>query len=107
MPRSTALDLPPEEQARILAALRRARDGSLLALPFLLRCAAGRCPTAVAAVLFCSRTSVDRTVWAYRENTVGLQDDDAGRLAPPGRTTVVLPTRRRTWVGRLTATPQA
>jgi putative transposase len=107
MPSSTVLDLPPEEQAQMLAALRRARYGYLLALHILLLCAAGRCPTEIAAVLFCSRTSVYRTVWAYRENTLGLQHDDEGRLAPPGRTTALLPTLRRTLVGLLKATPQA
>ena len=30
MPRSTVLDLPPEEQVQMLAALRRARYGYLL-----------------------------------------------------------------------------
>ena len=32
MPRSTLLDLPPEEQVQMLAALRRALYGYLLAL---------------------------------------------------------------------------
>jgi hypothetical protein len=36
MPRSTVLDIPPEEQAQMLAALRRARYGYLLALHILL-----------------------------------------------------------------------
>jgi hypothetical protein len=42
----------------MLAALRRARDGYLLALPIRLWCAAGRHPTDIAAVLFCSCSSV-------------------------------------------------
>ena len=64
MPRSTVLDLAQEEQAQMLAALRRARYGYLLALPILLWWAVGRGPTEIAAVLFCSRSSVYRTVWA-------------------------------------------
>jgi hypothetical protein len=48
----------------MLAALRRARYGYLLALHILLLCAAGCPPTEIAAVLFCSRSSVYRTVRA-------------------------------------------
>ncbi len=62
MPRSTVLDIPQEEQAQMVAALRRARYGYLLALHILLLGAAGRRPTAIAAVLFCSRSSVYRAV---------------------------------------------
>jgi transposase len=66
VPRMTIVDIPPAEQARILAAVRRARYGSLLALHSLLLCAAQRTPTEIAAVLFCSRSSVYRVVRAYR-----------------------------------------
>jgi hypothetical protein len=48
----------------MLAALRRARYGYLLALQIWLWCAVGRGPTAMAAVLCCSRSRVDRTVRA-------------------------------------------
>ena len=58
MPNSTFVEISPEEQAEMLAALRRARYGYLLALHILLLCAAGRTPTDIAAVLFCSRSSV-------------------------------------------------
>jgi transposase len=51
----------------MLAELRRARYGYLLALHLLLLSAAGRSPTEIAAVLFCSRSSVYRVVKAYRE----------------------------------------
>jgi hypothetical protein len=107
MPSSTVLDMPPEEQAQMVTALRRARYGSLLALHSLWLCAAGRRPTEIAAVLFCSRSSVYRTAWADRENTLGLEHDDAGRLAPPMRTTVLCPTWRRPLVGRLKAPPRS
>ena len=72
MPKSTFVEIPAEEQAQMLAALRRARYGYLLALHMLLLCAAGRTPTEIAAVLFCSRSSVYRTVRAYQEGTLGL-----------------------------------
>ena len=67
MPRTTIVEIPPTEQARMLAELRRARYGYLLALHLLLLSAAGRSPTEIAAVLFCSRSSVYRVVKAYRE----------------------------------------
>src|SRR5438128_8089474 len=60
MPDTTLLDIPQEEQDQMLAALRRARYGYLLALHVLLLCAAGRNPTEIAAFLFCSRSSIYR-----------------------------------------------
>jgi putative transposase len=107
MPKSTILEIPPEEQAPMLAALRRARDGYLLALHMLLLCAAGRTPTDIAAVLFCSRSSVYRTVRAYRAGTLGLEPDEDGRLCPPVRTTVLVPTLRRSLLALLKAPPRA
>jgi hypothetical protein len=65
MPNSTFVEIPTEEQAEMLSALRRARYGYLLALHILLLCAAGRSPTDISAVLFCPRSSVYRTVRAY------------------------------------------
>ena len=107
MPRSTVLDLPQEEQTQMLAALRRARYGYLLALHILLLCAAGRSPTEIAGVLFCSRSSVYRTIRGYYERTLGIEHDDHGQLAPPVRTTVLRPTLRRSLAALLKATPQA
>jgi transposase len=106
MPKCTFVEMPPEEHRQILAALRRARYGSLLALHILWWCAAGRTPMDIAAVLFCSRSSVYRTVRAYRAKTLGLEHDDQGQLSPPVRTTVLLPTLRRSLVARLKATPR-
>jgi hypothetical protein len=59
------VEIPLAEQARVLAELRRARYGYLLALHLLLPCAAGHTPTEIAAVLFCSRSTVYRVVKAY------------------------------------------
>jgi Homeodomain-like domain len=67
MPQSTFVELSPEEHRQVLAALRRARYGYLLALHILLLCATGRTPTDIAVVLFCSRSSVYRTVRTYRQ----------------------------------------
>jgi putative transposase len=107
MPKHTFVKIPAEEQAQMLAALRRARYGYLLALHILLLCAVGRPPTAIAAVLFCSRSSVYRTVRAYRTGTLGLEPDEDGRFSPPLRTTVLVPTLRRSLVALLKAPPRA
>jgi transposase len=79
VPRSTIIEITPEEQAYILAALRRKRYGEELAWHILLLCAAQRSPTEIRAVLFCSRSTVYRVVQAYRAGQV------AG-LAPGERT---------------------
>ena len=105
MPRSTVLDLAQEEHAPLLAALRRARYGYLLALDLLLLCAATRNPTESAAALFCSRSSVYRTMRAYRAGTLGLESDAQGRLAPPVRTTVLTPSLQRSLLALLKAAP--
>src|SRR2546425_4771068 len=106
MPESTFVEIPEEEQAQMLAALRRARYGYLLALHIVLLCAAGRTPTTIAAVLFCSRSSVYRTVQAYRTGKLSWEHDVQGRLLPPVRTTVLLPTLRRSLLALLKAPPR-
>jgi hypothetical protein len=95
MPRSTFVDIPQEEHRQMLAVLRRARYGYLLALHILLLCAAGRRPTTIAAVLCCSRSSVYRTVQAYRMGKLSWEHDEQGQLLPPVRTTGLVPTLRR------------
>jgi putative transposase len=70
-------------------------------------CAAGRSPREIAAVLFCSRSSVYRTVRAYQEGPLGWEHDTQGRLIPPVRTTGLLPTLRRSLVALLKASPRA
>jgi transposase len=107
MPKSTVVDIPPEEHAEMLAARRRARYGSWLTLHILLLCARGRTPTAIAAVLLCARSSVYRTVRADREGTLGLEHEAQGRLAPPVRTAVLRPTLRRSLLALLKAAPRA
>ena len=88
MPGKTILEIPAAEQEQMLKELRQARFGHLLALHILLLCAAGRTPTEIAACLFCSRSSVYRTVKAYRRGTLGfsqtseLEDDAVVGLRP-------------------------
>jgi Winged helix-turn helix len=50
---------------------------------------------------------VYRTLRTYRAGTLGLEHDDQGRLVPSVRTTVLLPTLRRSLVVLLKATPRA
>ena len=83
MPDTTLLDIPEEEKDQMLAALRRARYGYLLALHVLLLCAAGRNPTDIAAFLFCSRSSVYRIVRLYRARKLGFTVDARASSRPP------------------------
>jgi transposase len=91
----------------MLAALRRARYGSLLALHVLLFCAAQQTPSAIAAALFCSRSSVYRIVRAYRAGTLGCEYAEDGTRGPPVRTTVLTPALRRSLLALLKAAPRA
>jgi transposase len=106
MPRSTVLDLSQEEHAQLLAALRRAWHGYWLAIHILLLRAATYNPTEIAAVLFCSRSSVYPTVRAYRAGTLGLEPDAQGRLALPVRTRVLTPSLQRSLLALPKAAPQ-
>lgn len=106
MPKATIVDIPVAEQARMLTELRRARYGYLLALHLLLLCAAGRTPSEVAAVLFCSRSSVYRIVQAYRAGGLTFDDpaaEDAGRA----RVRMLTPTLKRSLLAILKAVPHA
>ena len=107
MPDTTLLDIPDEEQDQMLAALRRARYGYLLALHVLLLCAAGRNPTDIAAFLFCSRSSVYRMVRLYRARRLGFTVDAEGQLKAPVRTTILMPWMKRSLGALLKATPRA
>jgi transposase len=107
MPQSTIVEIPAEEQAQRLAALRRARYGCLLTLHLLLLGAAGRTPTDLAAALCCSRSSVYRAVRASRQGTLGWEHDAPGRFLSPLPTTVLPPMLRRSLVALLKATPPA
>jgi putative transposase len=104
VPKATIVDIPMAEQARMLAELRRARYGYLLALHLLLLCAAGRTPSEIAAVLFCSRSSVYRIVRAYRAGTLTCADpteEEANRVRR------LTPSLKRSLVAILQTVPRA
>jgi len=90
----------------MLAELRRARYGYLLAVHLLLLCAAGRTPTEIAAVLFCSRSSVYRVVKAYRAGSLSWEAEVEGGLSPPGWLTVLSPALKRSLLAILKAVPR-
>ena len=105
MPRTTIVEIPPAEQACMLAELRRARYGYVLALHLLLLCAAGRTPSEIAAVLFCSRSSVYRVVKAYRAGTL-TWEDSTGAQAGRVRRRVLTPSLKRSLQALLKTVPQ-
>lgn len=76
MPSTTVIEIPAAEQETLLRELRQARYGHLLAIHILLLLAAGKNPTEIAEFLFCSRSSVYRTVKAYRAGELDRQPDD-------------------------------
>jgi transposase len=106
VPQTTIVDIPMAEQARMVAELRRARYGYLLALHLLLLCAAGRTPSEIAAVLFCSRSSVYRIVKAYRAGTLSF-DSPPGEDASRARVQVLTPTLQRSLLAILGTVPWA
>jgi transposase len=105
VPRPTIVDIPLEEQVRMRAELRRARYGYLLALHLLLLCAAGRTPSEVASVLFCSRSSVYRIVRAYRAGTLSF-DEGRERAAQQRRRRVLTPALKRSVLALLKTAPR-
>jgi transposase len=58
-------------------------------------------------VLFCSRSGVSRTVRAYRAGALGWEHDRRRQLVPLVRTTVLIPTLRRSLLALLKVTPRA
>jgi len=76
----------------------------LLALPLLWLGAAGRTPSEIAAVLFCSRSSVYRVVKAYRAGTLTF---DAPTAAEASRGRVLTPTLQRSLLAILGTVPWA
>jgi transposase len=90
----------------MLAELRRARYGSLLALPLLLLRAAGRTPTELAAVLFCSRSTVYRVVRAYHAGELEWAVEEGATGLPQARQTVLSPALKRSVLAILQAVPR-
>jgi transposase len=107
MPKATIIEIPPAEQAQMLAEVRRARYGYLLALHILLLCAAQRTPTEIAAVVFCSRTPVYRVVQAYRTGQWdGLAVEESAPACARRRVTVLLAALPRSVVAILHSVPR-
>lgn len=109
MPRTTIVEIPPTEQARMVAEVRRARYGHLLALHILLLCAAQRSPTEIAAVLFCSRSTVYRVVRTYRTGQWEgrAEGEEPGRASLPRWPQVLSPSLKRSVLAILQAVPRA
>jgi transposase len=70
VPSSIVISLTARQQACMLAQLRQARYGHLLSLHILLLLHHGYSPTHIAACLFCSRSSVYRSLTAWRSGTL-------------------------------------
>jgi len=66
MSETTILEIPPDQQEWMLRELRAGRYGYLLALHILLLCTRNKTPSEIADFLICSRTSVYRTLEAWR-----------------------------------------
>src|SRR5512144_827438 len=91
----------------MLAEVRRARYGYLLAIHILLLCAAQRSPTGIAAVLFCSRSSVYRVVQTYRAGHWENWAEEAGSGGKGLRARPVLsPALKRSVLGILKRAPR-
>jgi transposase len=88
----------------MVAELRRARYGHLLAVHLLLLCAAGRTPSEIAAVLFCSRSSVYRAVKAYHAGTLTF---DTSTTTGASRVRLLTSTLQRSLLALLRRMPQA
>src|SRR5262245_53024382 len=89
------------------AVLRRTRYGYLLAFHILVLCAAGRTPTEIAAVLFCSRSSIYRSVRAYRTGSLGVHVAPAGQLSIAVQSTIFMPWLTRSLGAILKKAPRA
>lgn len=109
MPRTTIVDIPAAEQARLVAEVRRARYGYLLTLHILLLCAAQRSPTEIAAVLFCSRSTVYRVVRGYQAGQWEklVEGEEAGeKSSATRRAKLVSPSRTRAVLAIVKAVPR-
>lgn len=70
---TTLLELAELEQEALLKELRQSRYGHMLAIHILLLLAARKKPTEIAESLFCSRSSVYRTIKAYQAGELDWQ----------------------------------
>jgi len=107
MPRTTIVEIPPAERGQMPAEVRRARYGYLLALHILLLGAAQRSPTEIAAVLFCSRSTVYRVVKAYRAGQWEGREAAGGGELPALRRGGLAPVLKRSLLAILKVAPRA
>ncbi len=76
MPAAIVIEPSIAEQEALLRELRQIRYGHLLAIHILLLLTARKNPTEIADFLFCSRSSVYRSVKAYRAGELDWQRED-------------------------------
>ncbi len=105
MPGQTILEIPLAEQEQMLKELRVARYGHLLALHILLLCARGRTPSEIASFLFCSRSSVYRTLAAYRSSQRAAGNATADEGAEARGAQKYLPSLQRSLLAILKRAP--
>jgi putative transposase len=89
----------------MMCELRHSRFDHLLSLHIRLLCAARRTPTEIAAFLFCSRSSVYRTVAAYRRGEIVLGEVEASESSQPARTKPYIPSLQRSLLAILKCAP--
>lgn len=90
----------------MLTELRAARYGHLLALHILLLCAQGHTPSEIASFLFCSRSSVYRTVAAYHSGQLDLGNARADAGAEASGAKKHLPSLQRSLLSILKHAPR-
>ena len=101
MPNQIVIEIAPEEQARFLAELRRARRGRWLALHILLLLALHRSPSEIASVLLCARSTVYAVARNWQRGRSGPESNRT--IGPPSLT----PSLRRSLLALLKKTPAA
>jgi transposase len=101
VPNQIVIEIAPEEQARFLAELRRARRGRWLALHILLLLALHRSPSEIASVLLCARSTVYAVARNWQRGRSGPESNRT--IGPPSLT----PSLRRSLLALLKKTPAA
>ena len=82
MPRRTVLQISEQEQAFLLKSLRQSRRNYLLGMHIILLLSLGYNPTEISRYLVCSRTTIYRTIAAYKDGELLWQtkaDKDRSR----------------------------
>jgi putative transposase len=98
MPSRIVIEIPAAEQVRLRQRLRCARGGGWLSLHILLLLSQQRSPTAIADWLFCSRSTVYATAWAWQQGRRPWE-------GASGMPATLTPTRQRNWLALLQKAP--